>query len=66
MRLAMNDDPFADPRIAAEMRAVLGVRYVCLNCDWTGYHLTLNHCPQCDGAPYDRWQAHAEQVRNGK
>ena len=60
-------DRFADPVIAAEMRQVMGVRYVCLGdeCDWAG-NVALDNdggCPRCGHAVLDRWEWHAREVQ---
>lgn len=58
-------DPFQEPAVAAEMRAVVGVRYVCatLNCDWWGYAFHPDElCPKCGRMPIDRWVEHAKRV----
>lgn len=60
-------DPFADQQIAAEMRAVVGVRYVCATagCDWWGYSFVPEElCPRCGHMPIDRWAEHARAVRD--
>lgn len=59
------DDPFDNPAIAAEMRILQGVRYVCLTvgCDWSGYVAENKKCPRCeDRALYDRWAEHAKRI----
>lgn len=58
----MDNDAFADPAIAAEMREVVGVRYVCMEdgCTWRGYR--LEDRPACGSSRVlDRWQAFAEE-----
>lgn len=58
-------DRFADPAIAAEMRQVMGVRYVCLGdeCDWAGNAAADDTCPSCSREVLDRWDWHAREVQ---
>ncbi len=56
-------DPFGDPGIAADMTAVVGVRFVCgsVGCDWLGWKVE-GVCPKCGHPPIDRWLDFAREA----